>query len=137
MSATSQARKRRGRQTELVLAEYLRQWWPYATATGSGSQGTDILGVTGYDVEVKARRGLDAPGLLRQLRLRRRAGVIGVGVVRLINQGPADVGSWCVLLRLDDFITIARGQHYPRPDALGPHYMTGLPEGPHDDAPLR
>lgn len=36
-----------------ALARYLRPWWPYAEATGSGRNGKDITGTPGVAWEVK------------------------------------------------------------------------------------
>ena len=59
------ARKRRGRQSEHVVADYLRRnGFDFAEAVGAGRSGTDVTGTPGIDWEVKARRGLNLAGLL-------------------------------------------------------------------------
>lgn len=37
----------------LAFAEYIRPWWPYAEATGSGRNGRDITGTPGVAFEIK------------------------------------------------------------------------------------
>ena len=50
---TSQSRRRRGRNTELLFTEYLKQeGWVYAEATSASASGTDITGVLGVDFEL-------------------------------------------------------------------------------------
>jgi hypothetical protein len=43
----------RGNAAPNWLAEYVRPWWPYAEATGSGRNGRDITGTPGVAWEVK------------------------------------------------------------------------------------
>jgi hypothetical protein len=43
----------RGNALPNALARYLRPWWPYAEATGSGRNGRDITGTPGVAWEVK------------------------------------------------------------------------------------
>lgn len=58
-SWVSSSRVQRGYQSQRLVAEYFRtNGWPYAQPAGSGRSGTDITGVIGVDVEVKARRGI-------------------------------------------------------------------------------
>lgn len=100
------ARKVRGRRSEKVVAERLRVLYPYAHAVNSSAPGPDILETPGMAVEVKARRGLDLVGWLRQAR--RNAGRhLPVLVVRGDGQGEATVDDWAVVLRLADFIDLA------------------------------
>jgi hypothetical protein len=64
---TNLSRKRRGRETELIFAEYLkRQGWIYAEASSSSAAGTDIKGVIGVDWELKARADFDPKSAMRQ-----------------------------------------------------------------------
>jgi hypothetical protein len=66
----------------------------------------------GLDVEVKARRGLDLPSLLRQLDDRATHGNLGFGILRLDGQGPASIADWPVIIRLDDFTALLRAAGY-------------------------
>ena len=54
----SQSRRRRGRATEHVVAEYFAQFWSEARVVNSGASGSDILGLP-FDVEIKARAGFN------------------------------------------------------------------------------
>ncbi len=64
---TNLSRKRRGRETELIFAEYLkREGWIYAEASSSSAAGTDIKGVIGVDWELKARADFDPKSAMKQ-----------------------------------------------------------------------
>ena len=96
----SQHRKHRGMESQRVVAEYLRQWWPYAEPAGAGRSGTAVLGLIGIDVEVKARRDLDPTGTLRQQMNRAKEGVIPVAVIRPDGYGPARIDEWPAVMPL-------------------------------------
>lgn len=110
---TSQSRKHRGYRTQKVVAEYLKaNGFPHAESTGAGRSGTDVTGIVGVDIEVKARTGLDLPGLLKQLKDRALEGFLGLGVIRLNGQGEATVGEWVMVLRLEDGVNLLRDAGY-------------------------
>ena len=113
----SPTRKQRGYDTQRLVANYLRgHGFPHAEPVGAGRSGTDVTGCPGLDFEVKARRGLDLPGLLRQLAERGDSDLLGVGVLRLDGQGPATVADWPVVLRLDDAVRLLRAAGYGDPE---------------------
>jgi hypothetical protein len=109
----TQHRKHRGYASQRIVADYFAaNGWPYAEPVGAGRTGSDVTGMLGLDVEVKARRGLDLPALLRQLGERADRGILGFGVLRLDGQGPASIEEWPVVLRLDDFTALLRAAGY-------------------------
>lgn len=109
---TSQSRKHRGYRTQKVVAEYLKaNGFPHAESTGAGRSGTDVTGIVGVDIEVKARTGLDLPGLLRQLKERSAEGVLGVGVLRLNGQGE-NAAEYVAVLRFADIVSLLRTGDY-------------------------
>lgn len=101
------ARKRRGRESEHLVAARMRALWPLAEAVGSGAPGVDVKHTPGYAVEVKARGGLDLPAWMRQAR-KNAGNDCPVLVIRLNGQGPATIGDWPVVLTLDDFLRLVR-----------------------------
>jgi len=110
---SSQSRKHRGYDSQRIVSRWFAaNGWPYAEPVGAGRSGSDVTGMLGLDVEVKARRGLDLPALLRQLGERADRGVLGFGVLRLDGQGPASIEEWPVVLRLDDFTALLRAAGY-------------------------
>lgn len=109
---TSQSRKHRGYRTQKVVAEYLKaNGFPHAESTGAGRSGTDVTGIVGVDIEVKARTGLDLPGLLRQLKERAVEGDLGIGVLRLNGQGE-NAAEYVAVLRFEDLVMLLRDSRY-------------------------
>ena len=63
---SNQSRKHRGYATQRIVAEYLQeQGWKHALPVGAGRDGSDITGIDGLDIEIKARTNLDLSGLMR------------------------------------------------------------------------
>ncbi len=99
----SQHRKHRGFRTERVVADYLREWWEFATV-GRG-MGKDVYGVP-FDIEIKARASLDIKGTLRQIEARTsKSGDLGFACFRLNGQGE-DAREYAALIRLEDLVKL-------------------------------
>ena len=112
----SQARKHRGYRSQRVVAErFAANGFPHAEPVGAGRAGTDITGIVGVDIEVKARRGLNISALMSQLDERAQAGVLGIGVIRPDGMGEASIGRWPAVLCLDDLIALLRAAGYGLP----------------------
>lgn len=107
------SRVHRGYASQRIAAAYLRRWWPYAEPTGAGRSGTDITGVP-FDIEIKARAGVDLAGLMRQL-ANREDGRRGVGLLRLNGQGPAQIDNWVAVLRFSDLVDLLATYHQAQP----------------------
>ena len=113
----SQSRKHRGYASQRILAEYLvANGWDNALPVGAGRDGSDITGVPGLDIEVKARTKLDLSGLMRQLKDRKLNTGMGVGVLRLNGQGEAAIQDWVAVLRLEDLVYLLKASGYGRTD---------------------
>jgi hypothetical protein len=112
----SQARKHRGYRSQRVVAErFADNGFPHAEPVGAGRAGSDIVGLVGIDVEVKARRDLNLVGLMKQLDARAEDGVLGIGVVRPDGMGETTVGMWPAVMCLDDLIALLRAAGYGTP----------------------
>ena len=112
----TQHRKHRGYRTQRVVAVgFAAKGFPHAELVGGGGGGTDIVGLVGIDVEVKARRGLNIKALMDQLDERAQAGVLGIGVLRPDGMGEASIGKWPVVICLDDAIALLRAAGYGTP----------------------
>jgi len=112
----SQARKHRGYRSQRVVAErFADNGFPHAEPVGAGRAGSDIVGLVGIDVEVKARRDLNLVGLMKQLDARAKDGVLGIGVVRPDGMGETTVGMWPAVMCLDDLIALLRAAGYGSP----------------------
>lgn len=109
---TSQSRKHRGYRTQKVVAEYLAaHGFPHAESTGAGRSGTDVTGIVGVDIEVKARTGLDLPALMRQMKDRAKDDILGIGVLRLNGQGE-NAAEYVAVLRFEDLVMLLRDSRY-------------------------
>jgi len=107
---TAQSRKHRGMRSQKVVAEWFAQrGWPFAESTGAGRSGSDVTGMPGLAIEVKARRAFSPLAWLRQTE--ENAGLPFV-VFRCDGQGEANVGEWGVLMRLDAVTELLRAAGY-------------------------
>ena len=112
----SQHRKHRGYRSQRVVAErFAANGFPHAEPVGAGRSGSDIVGLVGIDVEVKARRDLNMVGLMKQLNARAEDGILGIGVIRPDGMGEASIGTWPVVMCLDDAIALLRAAGYGTP----------------------
>jgi hypothetical protein len=112
----SQHRKHRGYRTQRVAAGHLAaNGFPHAEPVGAGRAGSDIVGLVGIDIEVKARRGLNIKGLMDQLDERSQDGLLGIGLIRPDGMGEASVGKWPAILCFDDLIALLRAAGYGTP----------------------
>lgn len=111
-SATRTTRKRRGADTQRVVAEAWRgDGWPYAEAVGAGANGRDITGTPGIALEVKARAGFDPLAWLRQAD-RNAHGDLSAVVLRPNGAGPVSVDTWPVILAHGAFRALLRAAGY-------------------------
>jgi len=107
--ASTQSRKRRGRDTELLAARYLAEnGWPYAMPTGAGASGIDITGTPGLAWEVKARTGFDPMANLRQAVGNAGEHNLPLVLLRPNGVGRAQIGSWPVFTTLNHMIALLR-----------------------------
>ena len=112
------SRKARGMRSQKVVADWFKEHgWVHAESTGSGRSGSDILGVAGCNIEVKARRAFNPLAWLRQA----ETGGEGLPFVvfRCDGQGEANVGQWGVLFTLENATTLLRQAGYGSPDTDG------------------
>jgi len=108
----SQSRKYRGFATERIVAQYLQQWWEFASV-GRG-KGKDIYGVPNLDIEVKARTGFQPKQVLAQLKARTSiSGDLGFAVLRLNGQGE-DAREYAAIIRFEDLVTLLVKAGYPK-----------------------
>jgi len=109
----SQSRKHRGYSTQRIVSDWFTaNGWPYAEPVGAGRPGSDITGMPGIDIEVKARRGFDPLAAMRQQSDRAAHGDLAFAVLRMDGQGPAVIGSWPVIIRLDTLTELLRAAGY-------------------------
>jgi hypothetical protein len=110
------SRKQRASDTQTIVARWFAgEGWPFAEPVGAGRPGTDVTGMPGLCVEVKARRQLDLTGWLRQHASNGRGGLPFV-IHRPDGYGPARIADWPVTMRLDDFTRLLRQAGYGEPE---------------------
>lgn len=107
-----QSRKVRGRESERIVAQYLKEnGFEHAHQVGSGAAGSDIQGIDGLDIEVKSRSKFDPKSCMNQLKDRKANGM-GVAVMRLNGQGEAAIADWVAVLRFEDLVYLLKGMGY-------------------------
>lgn len=107
------SRKQRGYDSQRIVANYFKDHgWLYAEPVGAGRSGSDVTGILGVDIEVKARRKLDLVGTLKQLAERREDGVLPVAVIRPDGFGPAKISEWPAVLSLSDLVELLKEANY-------------------------
>lgn len=112
----SRARVTRGRQTEEALAAYLRDHgWPHAERRAASLPGSDVLGLPGVDVEVKATADVPLLAALRQVEARRVTGSLPLVVWRPNGYGPSRIDEWVVALQLRDAVGLLVDAGYGDP----------------------
>ena len=106
------SRKVRGRESERILAQYLRDHgWEHAHQVGAGASGSDIQGIDRLDIEVKSRTKFDPAATMKQLKARKTEG-LGVAVMRLNGQGEAAIDDWVAVLRVEDLVYLLKANGY-------------------------
>ena len=112
----TQSRKHRGYTSQRIVADYFSvNGWPYAEPVGASRAGSDVTGMPGLDIEVKARRGFDPLAAMRQQADRAALGDLPFAILRMDGQGPAVIGSWPVIIRLDTLTELLRAAGYGDP----------------------
>jgi len=96
-------RKDRGLRTERVVAEYLQQWWQFASV-GRGA-GKDILNVP-FDCEIKARTAFQPLEWLRQATKRAEAQSELPFVVSRMNGQGESAEDYLAFMRFGDLVQL-------------------------------
>jgi len=114
-SWVTHSRVQRGLKSQDIVAKYFAaNGWPYALSAGSGRQGTDVTGVPGVDIEVKARRGINVAMAMRQLRDRHQEGLLPVAVLRLDGQGESNIADWPAIVPLAVLLDLLKAAGYDK-----------------------
>jgi hypothetical protein len=99
------ARVQRGRQSEEIVAERLRQsGLLYAERRPASLPGSDITGIPGVDIEVKATKDWSPTTWLAQQRKRASSDVLRVVVYRPQGYGADKVDLWPAVMSLGDWL---------------------------------
>jgi len=107
------SRKQRGYDSQRIVANYLKEnGWPFAEPVGAGRSGSDVTGIVGVDVEVKARRNLDLTGTLKQQAARASDDVLPLAVIRPDGYGPSRIGEWPCVVPLSVMVQLLKDAGY-------------------------
>lgn len=107
------SRKQRGYDSQRIVANFFKEnGWPYAEPVGAGRAGSDVTGIVGVDVEVKARRNLDLTGTLKQQKDRVSDGVLPLAIVRPDGYGPSRIGEWPCVVPLSVMVQLLKDAGY-------------------------
>lgn len=107
------SRKARGRETEKLVVQYfIDHGFTTAHLTSSSAPGSDVLGIEGLDCEVKARSKFDPLAAMAQLRARSKEKGLGVAVMRMNGQGPAQIDEWVGIVRFADLMYLLKAAGY-------------------------
>lgn len=110
---TSQHRKRRGAETQrLVAAAWREDGWPFCEDAGAGRNGNDLLNTPGLAVEVKARRDYNPLAWMKQAAKSKGLPIV---VTRPDGAGETTVDDWPVILRHADLRRLLRLAGYGDP----------------------
>jgi hypothetical protein len=93
------SRVRRGRETQVLLAEYWRPYWPEAASNPASLRGRDILGVP-FSCEVKARREFRPVEWAKQAAKNSVEDAPTVVVMRPDGMGREQIDNWLMFMRL-------------------------------------
>ena len=112
----NQSRKHRGYASQKIVANYFAEnGFPFAESTGAGRSGSDVTGVLGVDIEVKARRGFPIAETMKQLAERNDGSKLQVAVLRLDGTGPTTVHNWPAIVPLSVLVELLRRSGYGEP----------------------
>ena len=99
-------RRRRGRDTERIVAEYLQAQWEGAHANGASARGSDVLGIPFLDIEIKAVAKLNLPATFKQSESRRKPNQKSLIILRLNGQG--DPSEYIACMRLKEILPLLK-----------------------------
>lgn len=99
------ARVQRGRQTEEMVAQYLREsGLVHAERRPASLPGSDIMGLPGVDIEVKATRDFSPTAWLAQQRARAKDDDLSVVIYRPNGYGPDKIHLWPAIMSFGGFV---------------------------------
>lgn len=100
------ARVRRGRKTQDLVADRIRHLYPDAKGLPASLNGVDIENTPGLAIEVKATANITLPAWLRQARKNAPNGTLPCVVYRPVGAGITTIDDWGVVISFGDFIKI-------------------------------
>ena len=100
----------RGRRTEVKAAEYLRDnGFIFAEHRPASLPGSDIFGIPGVDIEIKATESNALISGLRQSIKRAPDAELNICIYRPRGMGETAVGDWIVSMTFAQFVQLMKG----------------------------
>lgn len=107
------ARVRRGRATQELIAEWLRHHgFPKARAVAASLKGKDVLETPELHIEAKATSQADLTGALRQAQKGKADDELAVVVYRPNGYGPDRQGDWLFVVSFRDGVQLLADAGY-------------------------
>lgn len=106
------ARVKRGRKTQDLVADRLRHLFPQAQGVPANEAGKDVNNTPGLAIECKATANVTLPAWLRQATKNAASGELPVVVYRPVGSGPADIDNWALVMPLGEFVKILEALGY-------------------------
>ena len=100
------ARVRRGRKTQDLVADRIRHLYPDAAGVPASLGGVDIKNTPGLAIEVKATANVTLPAWLRQARKNAVPGQLAIAVYRPVGAGETTIDDWGVVIPFGEFVHI-------------------------------
>jgi hypothetical protein len=100
------ARVRRGRKTQDLVADRIRHLFPDAEGVPASMGGVDIKNTPGLAIEVKATANITLPAWLRQARKNSTNNALPCVVYRPVGAGITTIDDWGVVISFGDFVKI-------------------------------
>lgn len=99
----------RGRKSQELAADYLRELFPEVRAVAASLKGRDLLGTPGFSIEMKATEKFSPTQDLKQARSNTDLETeYPVAIYRPRGYGPERIGRWVVLMDFDQFRELVR-----------------------------
>ena len=103
------ARVRRGRKSQDLIADRIRHLFPDAEGVPASRDGKDVLNTPGLAIEVKATANVSLPAWLRQAKKNAAPGDLPVAIYRPNGFGPERINDWAAVITLGDLIELLEG----------------------------
>lgn len=108
------ARVRRGRTSEALIAEDIKDIFPDAAPPPAGAPGKDLRNTPGLAAEIKARNRFDPLAWIRQASRNANDGELPVVIARMTGQGEVNIDEWLTFTTYGHFKDLLRRAKYGR-----------------------
>lgn len=93
----------RGRKSQELAAEFLKELFPDIRAVAASLPGKDLLNTPGFSFEMKATEKFSPTAALKQAREAAGPHEYPVAIYRPRGYGPEKIGKWVVMMDFEQF----------------------------------